>query len=106
MDDSSRDSNDNSGVDTNDEDDADFSDGKIKVDCGDDSDGGGSSDTIDDGGVNDDSVVDTNISNNPDCADSKSKVAISEGTLGDDDDDDEVFCRMVDQEKAISLISS
>ena len=81
VDDSSRDSNDNGGVETNDEDDADFGDGKIKVDFVDDSDGDGGSDTIDDGGVNEDNVVDTNSSNNPDCTDSKNKVAINEALL-------------------------
>lgn len=84
----SGDSYDNDGVDTNGEDDPDFGDSEIEVDCGNDSGGGSSSDINDTGATIDDGVVDINSSNNADCADGKSKVAINAGTAGDDDNDE------------------
>ena len=105
IDDNSEDSNDNGGVDTNGKNYVDFGYGEIKVDCGDKSDGGGDSGIIDDGGANDDVVADINSSNNPDYADGKSKVVIGEG-IASDDGNGELFCGMVDPQKAISFISS
>ena len=71
------------GVSTNGGDNADFSNGDSKFECGDDRDGGDGDDK-DYGSVHDDGDADSNVANGANCGDGRNKVDCSEDAVDDD----------------------